>query len=299
VTLSFSGYVHVPQNGTITVTNNSQNLVPITSIKTAAPFSETNTCPSSLVPAGTCQVTVTWDPIQPGSFSGTLQVSYTGSGSPQTIGLTGMAQTVVQFYPTSVQFGSQVVKTSSPVTYVGIDNYGNTTATLGTPTIQGNAFSLVANQCGTKLLPLSACSVEVVFTPAATGPQTGSLSITVNNSTAPITASLQGTGISSGVGSLSPLSIDFGSQTVGTHSSPQNVKLSNTGTGTLGITGVSVSPNFFSQQNNCGSSLAAGASCTIAIRFSPNLKGMLVGSLTVQSDGAGSPQTTTLRGIGQ
>ena len=299
VTLNFTGYVHGPQNGMITVTNNSQNTVPITSIKTAAPFSQTNTCPSSLGPAGTCQVTITWDPTQAGTFSRTLQVSYTGSGSPQTIGLTGTAQTVVQFYPTSVQFGSQLVKTSGPVTYVGIDNYGNTSVTLGTPTVQGNAFSMVANNCGTKLLPFSGCSVEVIFTPATIGPQTGSVSVTVNNSTAPITASLQGTGISSGIGSLSPLSIDFGSQTVGTHSSPQNVTLSNTGTGTLGITGVSVSPNFFSQQNNCGSILAAGASCTIAIRFSPNLKGMLVGSLTVQSDGAGSPQTTTLSGIGQ
>lgn len=299
VALNFTGYVGAKQNGTVTVTNNSQSAVPITGIQTGAPFSQTNTCPSSLGPAGTCQVTVTWDPKQPGSSNATLQVSYTGNGSPQRIGLAGAAQTVAQFYPTSMQFGSQPVNTSSPGTYVGIDNYGNTTVTLGTVTVQGGAFSIVSNSCGTKLLAYSACSVEIVFTPASTGPQMGSLSVTLNSSTAPITASLQGTGISSGVGSLSPVSIDFGSQTMGTHSSPKTVTLSNTGSGPLGITGISVSPGFFSQQNNCGSSLAAGANCTIAIRFSPNLKGMLVGSLTVQNNGADGPQTATLSGTSQ
>jgi hypothetical protein len=299
VTLDFAGYVLSGQTGTITVTNNSRNSVPITSIQTATPFSQTNTCPSSLGPAETCEVTVTWDQAQAGARSGILQVFFTGNGSPQTISLTGTAQTFVQFYPASTPFGSQLVNTTGPVTYVGIDNFGNKTASLGAFTLNGSAFSIVSTSCGTKLSPYSGCDVEVVFTPTSTGPQTGTLSVTVNNVGPPITGILQGTGISGGVGSLSPSSIDFGSQTVGTHSSSQEVTLTNSGTGSLAISRISVSPNFFSQQSHCGSSLAAGASCTIAIRFSPNLKGMLIGSLTVQSDGVNSPLTTALSGTGQ
>jgi hypothetical protein len=299
VTLDFAGYVLSGQTGTITVTNNSRNSVPITSIQTATPFSQTNTCPSSLGPAETCEVTVTWDQAQAGARSGILQVFFTGNGSPQTISLTGTAQTFVQFYPASTPFGSQLVNTTGPVTYVGIDNFGNKTASLGAFTLNGSAFSIVSTSCGTKLSPYSGCDVEVVFTPTSTGPQTGTLSVTVNNVGPPITGILQGTGISGGVGSLSPSSIDFGSQTVGTHSSSQEVTLTNSGTGSLAISRISVSPNFFSQQSHCGSRLAAGASCTIAIRFSPNLKGMLIGSLTVQSDGVNSPLTTALSGTGQ
>jgi hypothetical protein len=298
VTLAFTGYVGGAQSSVVTVTNNSSSAVPITSIQTSAPFSETNTCPSSLSAAATCQVTVTWDPTQPGSSNASLQVAYTGLGSPQIISLTGVAQTVVQFYPDVVQFSPQVVNTIGPQTGAGIDNFGASTVTLGNLTIQGSAFSIASNSCGTKLEGHYGCGLELVFSPTTIGIQSGSLSVTVNGATTPITAALQGTGISGGVESISPTSLDFGSQTVGTHSSAMNVTLSNTGTGPLGITGISTSPAFFSQSNNCGSSLAAGASCTIAIQFSPTLEGMLIGSLTVQTDGAGSPQTVSLSGTG-
>jgi len=180
---------------------------------------------------------------------------------------------------------------------MGIDNYGNSTVTLGKVTVSGNAFSIASNGCGSTLQAYYGCGLELVFTPTTIGAQTGSISVTVNG--APLTATLQGTGISSGVESLSPANLDFGSQIIGTKSSPQYVTLSNMGNGALGITGISVSPSFFSQQHNCGSSLAAGASCTIAVWFAPKLKGMLVGSLTVQTDGSGSPQGVSLSGTGQ
>jgi hypothetical protein len=299
VTLNFTGYVTGAQNGIITVTNNSKNSIPITLIKTAVPFSQTNTCPSSLSPAETCQVTVTWDPTQAGSSSGTLQVSYTGSGSPQTLGLSGSAQTLVQFYPTTVQFAPQLLNTSSPEFSVFVENYGSTTVNLSPVALQGTNFSIVQNACGSTLQRDTGCNIEVVFTPTATGLRTGTLSVTASDSSAPHTVTLQGTGVSSGTGSLSTASLDFGTQVVGTQSVPQSVTLSNTGSGPLGITSISTLPNFFAQTNKCGSSLAVGAKCTISIRFTPKLKGILVGSLTVQTDGGSSPQTVSLTGTGE
>jgi hypothetical protein len=296
-TLSFTGYVGGTQTGIVTVTNNTATSVPITGIQTAAPFSETNTCSSSLGAGASCQITVAWEPMQPGSSSGTLQVSYTGSGSPQSIVLTGSAQAAVQFSPSPLQFAPQVVNTSSSEMTTFIENNGTASVTLGPVSLHGSAFSILYNGCGTQLARNAGCIIEVVFTPTAIGPLTGTLSSTVNGS--PITGTLQGSGISSGTGSLSPASVAFGSQKVGTQSAPQNITLSNVGTGPLGITSIALSPTFFTQQSNCGSSLAAGASCTIAIRFAPNLEGMLIGSLTVESDGAANPQTASLSGTGQ
>ena len=299
VTLNFVGYVGGTETGNVSVTNNSQVSVAINGIQTAAPFSQTNTCPSSLGAGASCQITVSWDQAEPGSSSGTLQVSYTGSGSPQSITLTGSAQSLVEFSPSVIQFAPQVVDTTSSEITTFVENNGTETVTLGPVSIQGSAFLILYNGCGSQLARNTGCIVEVVFTPTSVGAQTGSLSVTASDSSTPHTATLQGTGVSTGAESVSPLSLTFGAQTVGTHSSPQNVTVSNTGTGRLGITSITMSETFFTQQNKCGSSLAPGASCNVAVRFSPNRKGVLIGTLTVQTDGSGSPQTVSLSGTGQ
>lgn len=220
-------------------------------------------------------------------------------GAPQSIALNGTAQTIVQFSPASLQFPPQVVNTSSSEITAFVENLGSTTVLLGPVGIQGSAFSILYNGCGSKLNANAGCILEIVFTPTAIGEQTGGLSVTASDISTPHRATLRGNGISTGVESLSPTSLAFGSQKVGTHSQPQEATVLNSGTGPLGITSITMSQNFFTQQNNCGPSLAAGASCTVAIRFSPNREGMLVGTLTVQTDGSGSPQTISLSGTGQ
>ncbi len=300
VSLSFSGYVGIGTvPSTVTVTNNSQKTITIQSITVTGPFPETNTCPGTLAPAATCQIAVSFKPTQPGAAAGTLQVTFVGTGSPQTIALTGIGQTIVQFDPSSVQFGQQPVNTSGASVGVSLDNYGSTTVTLGSFSIQGSDFSIVRNSCGKTLARNTGCGLEVVFTPSATGSRTGTLSVMASDYSQPTTATLQGTGISNGIGTLSATSLDFGTQTVGTQSQPQEVTLTNTGTGTLKLNSIAASPQFFTETNTCGSSLAAGANCTISILFAPSLQGILVGSLSVQDDGAGSPHTVALSGIGQ
>lgn len=298
-TLSFYSYPGVTQIQEVTVTNISQGTIPITNIQVPTPFSQTNNCLPSLGPAASCQITVTWDPTQAGSWNGTLQVSYTGSGSPQTIAVSGTGLNFVQFSPAVVQFAPQVVNTTSSVMNAAIVNYESAPVTLGPVSIQGSAFSIIYNGCGSELAADAECTLFVTFAPTAIGAQTGSLSVTASDTSTPHTATLQGTGTSIGIETVAPLNVAFEPQTVGTRSSPMNVTVSNTGTGSLGITSITMSQNFFTQQNNCGSSLAAGASCTVAIRFSPNREGMLIGTLTVQTDGSGSPQIVSLSGTGQ
>ena len=66
--------------------------------------------------------------------------------------------------------------------------------------------------------------------------------------------------------------LDFGNQNLGTTSNPQTVTVTNTGSATLYISNRAITgnnPGDFSETDNCGSSLPAGASCTA---MSPSLR---------------------------
>jgi hypothetical protein len=103
--------------------------------------------------------------------------------------------------------------------------------------------------------------------------------------------------------SLSLSSLTFGSQVVGTTSSPQGVTLTNTNNGSAPLTLSSIvitgaNSGDFSQTNNCPASLAVGANCQINITFAPTATGVRNASLSVTDDAPGSPQNVPLSGTG-
>lgn len=99
---------------------------------------------------------------------------------------------------------------------------------------------------------------------------------------------------------LSPNMLTFPATIVRKTSAPQNVTFSNTGTATdaLGITTIATSGDFHITSNNCGTSLAAGASCTISVTFKPTATGTRNGTLTIKDFNTNSPHTVTLTGTG-
>ncbi len=101
--------------------------------------------------------------------------------------------------------------------------------------------------------------------------------------------------------SLSSTSVSFGNQATGAASSAQSVTLGNTGTGILNISSIAFTgPNGgdFGQINNCGTSVASGAKCAIAVTFTPKGVGAETGTLTITDNAAGSPHTVALTGTG-
>ena len=94
-----------------------------------------------------------------------------------------------------------------------------------------------------------------------------------------------------------PSSVTFGTQALNTTSPAQAVTVSNSGTASASISAVSVSGDF-QQTNSCGTSLAAGASCTVNVSFRPTASGTRTGTLTVTSNATNSPTTVTLSGTG-
>ena len=99
---------------------------------------------------------------------------------------------------------------------------------------------------------------------------------------------------------LDPTTVGFGTQPVGT-TTPQDVALLNSGTGTLTITGISIvggNTNQFAQTNNCPATLAAGASCTIVVTFTPTSLGGKSSSLRVTGTTPPVTGTVPLTGTG-
>ncbi len=101
--------------------------------------------------------------------------------------------------------------------------------------------------------------------------------------------------------SLSPSTLAFGSEPVDMTSPSQVVTLSNTGSAALNITSITftdANASSFLEANTCGSSVAAGGNCTIAVLFTPSAAGALTASLSISDNASGSPQSVSLSGTG-
>jgi hypothetical protein len=79
--------------------------------------------------------------------------------------------------------------------------------------------------------------------------------------------------------------------------STQTVTVSNPGGSAASVSSVSASGPF-SETSTCGSSIAAGGSCTVSVTFAPASGGPLTGTLSVATSAPGSPLTVALSGTG-
>ena len=94
-----------------------------------------------------------------------------------------------------------------------------------------------------------------------------------------------------------PASLDFGSQTVSTTTVPKLVSVTNIGADTLNISLITGTAEF-SSSTSCGTTLAPGGTCAIAVSFTPSAAGSRTGTISITDDAAGSPHTVALVGTG-
>jgi len=98
-------------------------------------------------------------------------------------------------------------------------------------------------------------------------------------------------------GDVSPTSLTFNTQAIGTTSPAQPVTLTNTGGTAMSISSI-VASHPFSQTNNCGATLNPEQHCTIEVKFTPKAKGLKTGKLTITDNAPNSPQIVKLQGMG-
>ena len=261
-------------------------------------FAETNNCRTSLPADSSCNISVTFTPRAAGAKSASLNVSYQGVGSPQSVSLTGtgVASSTVSLKPSNLTYATQLVGTTSSPKTATLTNTGGQTVNISAISATG-PFNQI-NNCPSSLPVGGNCRIQVTFTPTAGGAANGKLSVTDDARGSPQTTSLSGTGT---VVELQPIGVNFGNQKVGTQSQPVPATLTNVGTTALSMSQIAFTgtdPGDFSQTNDCGSSVPAGGNCTIKVRFKPKAKGQRSANLAVSDNGGGSPQTIPVVGTG-
>ena len=212
----------------------------------------------------------------------------------------------------ALNFGSQVLGTPSASQAITLRNSGAATLNVTSLTASGD-FSQT-NTCAGSLTGNSSCTISVTFTPTAKGSRRGSITISDNATDSPQVVYLSGDGT---VVKLSVDTLNFEGQPVRTSSNPRVVTLTNIGNTPLKITEIRIavpvevwgSPRGsdvrsfrrggeYMQTNDCGTSVAQGASCTIQVTFTPRKARSSEEWLTISDDGGGSPQRVSLFGIG-
>ena len=287
----------------VTLTNTSTATLNISSITASTGFAiSANTCGSTLAAAKKCTVSVTFTPTALGKVTGTLTVADNASNSPQTVALSGTGVNPATVSPTALSFGGQAIATSSAAKVVTLTNNLSTALTITSITLTGTdpGDYSQTNTCGSSVAAKGKCTISVTFKPTATGARPATLNVSDSASNSPQTVSLTGTGQVQTV--ISPTSLTFASQTVGTTSVAKVVTLTNNLATALSITSVTFTGTDaadYAQTNTCGSSVAAKAKCTISVTFTPKATGARTATMDVKDSANNSPQTVSITGTGK
>jgi Abnormal spindle-like microcephaly-assoc'd, ASPM-SPD-2-Hydin len=198
---------------------------------------------------------------------------------------------------TSLNFGNVPVGVQSPPIVETVTNNQAVALNITGISTGGGVFTQT-NTCQQPVAPGGNCTINVYFTPTATGPVSGTLSVTDNASNSPQTAALSGTGASSSI-SISPGNLAFGNQVLNASSATQTITATNNGPINLTVNSIAASGGY-SQTNNCtGVTLTPGQACTVTVAFVPTVVGSIPGVVTVYDTAPGAPHLVTLSGSGQ
>lgn len=303
VSLAFPATVVGQLSSAQAVTLSNTGGVPLTSISVTVSggFQASNNCGTQLAAQSSCAISVVFAPGQIGSQTGMLTVS--DALHTQTVSLsgTGLKPPALSISASSLSFTSQLGVTSSPQTLTVSNTGGAPMSNVGfqiTGAVAGS-FSTGTTTCGATLNNGSSCTVQVIFTPAAVGGSSATL--TVSSSTLGVSAVsvlLNGTATAASGLSISPLRLTFPVVSPGQSSAPQTVTIANPSSVTATSLGLTTTPQFSLTQNTCGSTLAAGASCSTGVVFQPTASGAVAGTLTVSSATFAEPVTVALSGAG-
>jgi hypothetical protein len=293
----------------VTITNNTGAVVTISSMAIngtdPTDFAQSaTTCGNSLAVKGSCTISIAFTPTALGARSAALILVDSAANSPQTVALSGTGVLQVSLSPVTLAFGSEADGSVTAAKTVTLAN--NTTAALSissaaTTGANASEFSVSANACGVSVASHSSCKISVTFAPVTPGAKTASLTIRDSANNSPQSVSLSGTGIAPV--SITPASVTFAAQKVGTTSAGKNVTIKNNLKTTLTFSGITVTGtdagDFSQSATTCGGTLGAGLSCTVSITFTPAAKGSRTADLSISDSAITSPQTLVLSGTGK
>jgi len=287
---------------TVTLTNSGGNPLTGIAVTVSGAFLESSNCTTQLAANATCAISVTFLPTVAGTQTGKLTVA--DILKTQTVGLsgTGLLPPVFSVSPTSLNFSNQAVNaTSAPLTLTITNSGGAPMSDVGFQVsgTSASSFATGATTCGATLAKGGNCTLQVTFTPSASGTANATLTVTSSSSQVkPVKVPLSGNGQTDAGLTAAPSELKFAATAVGQNSAAQTVSITNSTQASAAGLSLSTTGQFSLTQNKCGTTLAGGASCTTGVVFSPAQKGNLSGALTITSTSGITPATVALSGIG-
>jgi len=291
---------------TVTISNHGDVL--LTSIKAtvSGAFQISNDCGTQLAGQSSCAISAVFAPLIAGRQTGILTISDLLRTQTVPLSGVGLLPPVFTVSPASLTFAAQPVNTTSAAQALTVSNTGGAPmANVGFQIIGGSAasFATGTTTCGTTrgtMLPAgSSCTVQVTFSPVDSGGNSATL--VISSSTIGVTAAqvpLIGNGTATSGLSVSPAQLSFSATNISQTSAVQFVTISNADNRTdTGLSLAAVAP-FAVAQSTCGSSLAAAATCTAGLVFTPIIGGEVTGTFHVTSSSASTQASAALSGVG-
>jgi hypothetical protein len=297
------GSVLVGSNGsqTITLMNSGTASITIsTAAATGAGFSLTGlTVPLTLNAGQSTTFTAAFAPASAASASGNISITSNAPGSPLAIPLTGVGiQPQISVLPTSVSFGTIVDGTNGSQT-ITLKNNGTASLTISQATVSGSGFTISGLTVPATVVAGASTTFSAVFTPTGSGAVNGSISLTNNAPSSPLTIALSGTAATAtGLLGANPASYNFGNVLVGSNGT-QTITLTNSGNASVTISAATATGAGFSLTGlSVPLTLNAGQNTTLTATFTPTSAATASGSLSIVSNASGSPLAIPLTGTG-
>ena len=278
-----------------------------------------------IVPGGICSLEVTFVPsvVGPeGVFLTLTDNAGTGSQSLEVVG--AGSGPFAAFSPLSLDFGNVPVGTT-PSLYVTLANTGNQPLLISNILLSGSSLfhpssgnlssppiCTVTSGSSGGMSPAATCSIFVQFVPVATGTFQAQINVTDNSQgiagTVQVIAVTGAAVPAAPTASVTPATLTFATQAVGTTSGTQTVTLTNSGSAPLNLTSLAIAGSnsasfgfYAGGAKACplpSGAVAAGADCTIVVDFIPQGPGPVAATFSFTDNASGSPQTVALSGTG-
>jgi hypothetical protein len=179
---------------TVTVKNVSASSVKISATSNSGDYTASG-CITTLLPAATCTLSVTFTPSASGSINGAIGLTDNATVTPEILDVSGTAVLPLTISPSNVNFGGWTVGSTSSTSTLTLTN--NTAASMSIASTGSGDFTAVAGggtPCGASLGAKASCTILVSFSPTTTGTITGVATVTYSGGYNPQEVKLSGTG---------------------------------------------------------------------------------------------------------
>ncbi|MEO8725869.1 MAG: choice-of-anchor D domain-containing protein, partial [Acidobacteriaceae bacterium] len=283
---NFSGNVNFTVAGLPASSSAAFSPNPLTVPAGGSAFSGMTVSTTSNTPVGSYPLTLT-------GTSGTL--SHTNNVTLVVATQSGS----VTLAPATTNFYTVSIGSTTPNRTLTLTNGQSVPLNISSVTITGD-YARNGGTCAATLAARRSCTILVNFTPTAVGVRPGTVTVADDGVGSPQSASLTGSGMTQTT--LTPTSIGFSAQAVGTTSGPRTAYFRNNQLRALTISSVVGTGDFAYSGGSCPlapATLVAGKTCTINVVFTPTQVGPRTGVLTINDDATEGPRTISLSGSGK